>query len=313
MTLTPLWFLLATVVAILALHVWASRRTLRTAAFWLRAAVLVLLGAVALQPALEGSEDPPTPTATDVVLLIDRTTSMGASDYDGGRPRMDGVAADVAGLVAAMPSARYAVVVMDNDARVEVPWTTDTTAVVTFAQTMGWREETFGIGSDISVGKPLAEELLNSSAQSRPQARRYLVYLGDGEQTMEAVPASFDTLAPLLTDAQVWGYGTEQGGQMTLRPDTDEPVERNGVPQLSMIDEAALQQIADDLNGTYIHRTGPGGLDFWPDGTGAAASQTGTPGYSLVWLLALAAAGVLGLDVWFTLRKTRDARREASA
>lgn len=310
MTLTPLWLLLTAVVLVLALHMWASRGTLRTVAVWLRAGVLVLLGAVALQPAIAGSEDPPTPTATDVVLLIDRTTSMGAADYDGQRPRMEGVAADVSALVEAMPSARYSVVVMDNDARIEVPWTTDTTAVVTFAETMGWREETYGIGSDISVGKPVAEQLLTASAESRPQARRFLIYLGDGEQTMEASPASFDTLAPMLTGAQVWGYGTDRGGQMTLRPDTDELVERNGVPQLSMIDEVTLQQIAADLGGPYDHRTTPGGLDFWSDGAGAATGETGTPDYSLSWLLALAAAAVLAVDGWFALRRTREAHRE---
>ncbi len=312
MTLAPLWILLGAVAIIFAVHIWASRKTLRTPAPWLRTGVLALMAAIALQPAIAGSEDTPTPTATDVVLLIDRTTSMGAADHNGQRPRMEGVAADVGDLVAAMPSARYTVVVMDNDARVEVPWTTDTTAVVTFAETMGWREETYGIGSDISVGKPLAEQLLSASAESRPQARRFLVYLGDGEQTMDSSPASFDTLAPLLTGSSVWGYGTEQGGQMTLRRDTDELVERDGVPQLSMIDETTLQQIAEDLGGTYNHRTGPGGLDFWSDGTGQSTGETGTPDRSLSGLLALMAAAVLGVDGWFTLRRTRDARREVS-
>ncbi len=310
MTITPLWFLLAGVVLVLALHVWASRRALRTAAVWLRAGALLLLAAVALQPAVAGNDDPPTPTATDVVLVIDRTTSMGAQDWDGQSPRMDGVAADITALVSAMPSARYSVVVMDNDARVSVPWTTDTTAVVTFAETMGWREESYGIGSDISVGKPVAEHLLEDSAQSRPQARRFVLYLGDGEQTMEAIPASFDTLAPLLTDAKVLGYGTEQGGQMTLRPDTEELVERDGVPQLSYIDETTLQTIAEELGGSYSHRTSPGGLEFWPDGAGAATGDTGTPDYSLAWVLAVAAAAALAVDGWFTLRQAREARRE---
>lgn len=312
MTFDPLWFLLAGSLIVLVLHMWAFRGHLGTPAVWLRAGVLLLLAAISLQPAVTGGEDPPTPTATDVVILIDRTTSMGANDYDGQRPRMEGVAADVGDLVAAMPSARYTVVVMDNDARVEVPWTTDTTAVATFAETMGWREETHGIGSDISVGKPLAEQLLSASAESRPQARRFLLYLGDGEQTMESVPASFDTLAPFLTGSKVWGYGTEKGGQMTLQRDTDELVERDGVPQLSMIDESTLQQIADDLGGTYTHRTSPGGLDFWSDGAGAATGETGTPDYSLTWLLALVAGILLAADGWFTLRRTREARRELS-
>lgn len=310
MTLTPSWPLLIAVVAVLALHIWASRHSLGSGAPWRRAAALLLLAAVALQPAIAGSDDPPTPTATDVVLVIDRTTSMGARDWDGQQPRIDGVAADVAALVAAMPSARYSVVVMDNDSRISVPWTTDTTAVVTFAETVGWREETYGIGSDISVGEPVAEELLADSARSRPQARRFLLYLGDGEQTMEALPASFDPLAPLLTGSLVLGYGTQQGGQMALRPGTDEIVEREGVPQLSHINEAALQQIADELGGSYYHRTTPGGLNFWPDGAGNATGETGTPDYSLAWLLAVAAAAVLAVDGWFTLRMAREARRE---
>ncbi|MEO7588071.1 MAG: VWA domain-containing protein [Arachnia sp.] len=310
MTWAPLWPLLAAVVLALALHVWASRDSLRAGSTWRRLGVLLLLGAVALQPAIAGSNEPPAPTATDVLIVLDRTTSMGAQDWDGQRPRMDGVAADVTALVAAMPSARYSVVVMDNDARVSVPWTTDTTAVVTFAETSGWREESFGIGSDISVGKPLAQQLLEDSSRSRPQARRFLLYLGDGEQTMEAVPASFDTLAPLVNGAMVLGYGTTAGGRMAMRPDTDELVERDGVTQLSSIDEAALQRIADELGGSYHHRTAPGGLQFWADGAGAASGETGTPDYSLAWLLAIAAATVLAVDGWFSIRQARRARKE---
>lgn len=313
MTFFPVWPLLAVTMSVLALHLWASRRSLGTAAVWLRTGALLLLVAIGLQPAIAGSDDPPTPTATDVVLLIDRTTSMGATDYDGQRPRLAGVAEDVAALTTAMPSARYTVVVMDNDARIEVPWTTDTAAVVTYAETMGWREESFGIGSDISVGKPLAEELLQASAVSRPQARRFLLYLGDGEQTIEAAPASFDTLAPLLSGSKVLGYGTQQGGQMTLRAGSEELVQRDGVPQLSKIDESTLQGIADDLGGTYEQRTAPGGIDFWSDGAGAPTGETGTPDYSLSWLLALAIAAVLAVDGWFTLVRARDARKEALA
>lgn len=310
MTLSPSWPLLAAAAAVLAWHLWASRDSLGSRATWLRGLTILLLGAVALQPTITDGDESPTPTATDVVLVIDRTTSMGAQDYDGQRPRLDGVAADINALVSAMPSARYTVVVMDNDARVAVPWTTDTAAVATFAETMGWREESFGIGSDISVGKPLAEQLLSDSAQTRPQARRFLLYFGDGEQTLEASPGSFASLSPVLTDSMVLGYGTTEGGTMALRPDTDALVERDGVPQISRIQEDALQTIADQLGGEYRHRTAPGGLDFWADGAGAATGETGSPAYSLTWLLAIAAAAVMAVDGWFTLRLTRAAYRE---
>ena len=99
------WPLLAAVVLALALHVWASRDSLRAGSTWRRLGVLLLLGAVALQPAIAGSNEPPAPTATDVLIVLDRTTSMGAQDWDGQRPRMDGVAADVTALVAATSDA----------------------------------------------------------------------------------------------------------------------------------------------------------------------------------------------------------------
>lgn len=310
MTISPTWPVLVATLVILALHLWMSRDAFGTASVWLRTGALLVVAVMALQPAIAGGDDTPTPTATDVVLVIDRTTSMGAVDYFGTSPRMTGVAEDVSALVAAMPTARYAVVVMDNDARIEVPWTTDTTAVVSFVETMGWREESYGIGSDISVGKPVAEGLLAGSAEDRPQARRFMLYMGDGEQTMAINPSSFEPLSHLLTDSAVLGYGTETGGEMTLRPDTDELVERDGIPQVSRIDQASLQQISDELGGTYHLRSAPGGLDFWPDGAGAATGDAGVAAYSLSWLLALGAAAVLAIDVWLTTRRTRAARRE---
>lgn len=297
-------------VAVVAV-VWWHRGAARSPSTWARLTVVLLLAGACLQPRVGGEEPPPPPSRADVVVIVDRTTSMAAQDYDGGRPRMTGVAADVEELVAMMPEARYTVVTADNEARIAAPWTTDTRAVVTLARTMGWREEGFGTGSDISAGVPRAESLLGDSARLRPAAARYLVYLGDGEQISEAEPRSFSGLAGLIDDALVLGYGTAEGGVMAMRVDTDELVTRDGVAQRSMIDESRLRGIAEELGGTYLHRAAPGPLTGWvPSHAGLGTGAGGDPGFGVGWLLALAAAAVLGVDVAVVARRARLAWEE---
>lgn len=271
---------------------------------WLRVAALFLSALAAFRP-VAGAEAPDAASAeVDVVIMIDRTTSMGAEDYAGRRPRLDGVAADVASLANAMPAARFGVVVMDNQSRIALPLTTDTAAVVALADTVGWRENAQATGSDIMIGVADAKRLLEQSVESRPRARRYLVYLGDGEQTAPTAPTSGAELAPLLNDAMVLGYGTARGGPMRVRPGSDEYVVRDGVQPMSTIDENNLQAIADQVGGRYLHRDQPGGLEWWtaPPEPGSVVDTSGFP---VAWLLALAALGLLLADTWVTVRDLR--------
>lgn len=311
MTFEPDPLLLAVVALALLAVGWLHRRALRSPSLWLRAVTLLLLAGVALHPRLGGDDSSPPPSGADVVVLVDRTTSMAAQDYNGDRPRMAGVAEDVEALVASLPAARYTVVTSDNDAQIAAPWTTDTSAIITLAKTMGWREEGYGTGSDISAGVPLAQQLLRDSAAQRPEARRYLVYMGDGEQISEQEPRSFEPLRELVDDTLVLGYGTTEGGVMAMRPDTTELVTRDGVAQRSMLDEARLNAIASQLGGTYQHRESPGGLDGWAPLEGQASASDGyEPGVPVGWLLALAAALTLAVDAACTVRRARLARWE---
>lgn len=308
MNLEPDWILLALCGIAVVLTVLTGALRL-----WPRLLVLGLLGVIALQPSWGGEDENSPPSGTDIVLMIDRTTSMAAQDYAGSRPRMDGVAEDVATIVAAMPAARYTVVTFDNEARIAAPWTSDISAIVTLAETMGWREEGYGLGSDISTGLPLVERLLESSEAARPQASRYVVYFGDGEQTSEQAPRSFEPLAPYVDDALVLGYGTDEGGVMAQRVDTEELVTRDGISQLSTIDEANLQQIADDLGARYLHRSAPGDLTLWPDDASTAWAQDQEPAVRWGWVLAPLAALVMGFDLWRTGAAARQARREVTS
>lgn len=277
---------------------------------WLRlSAALLLLGAAA-GPWVD-SAPTPAPAGADVVILVDRTTSMAAQDYNGNQPRMDGVANDLEQLAAAFTQARITVVTADNEARIAAPWTTDASAIVTLGRTMGWREEGFGTGSDISVGVPLAEQLLRASATGRPDVPRYFFYLGDGEQTSAESPASFAGLADVVDGAWVLGYGTSTGGVMARRPDTTELVTHDGVAQRSHIDETALRVIAAQAEGTYLHRSSPSDLALpiqpVPPTALQAPSATATASRQL---LPIGAAVLVVIDVAATSRRARQLRRE---
>lgn len=280
---------------------------------WLRVVAALLMAASVTVPQLTGGEESPAPTGADVVLLVDRTTSMGAQDHAGGQPRMAGVAADIEAIVAALPRARFTVVTSDNEARIAAPWTTDGAAVVTLGRTMGWREEGYGTGSDIAAGAPLAEQLLRASAEARPQAQRYLFYFGDGEQIAPYEPASFAPMAEVLDGAWVLGYGTAEGGVMSLRVDTPELVLRGGEAARSRLDEARLQVVAEQLGGVYQHRVGRGGLTLpaAPEATVGPAARGGSS-LPLGSLLAVAAAAVLAGDLACTARQARRLRAEVT-
>lgn len=301
---------LALVTVALVVTLWWQRRMWRDIHTWLRLMALVLLAGVALQPGFEHASGEEAPTGMDVVLLVDRTTSMAAQDYDGNRPRIEGVAADVEALVGTMPGARYTVVTSDNEARVAAPWTTDGAAVITLARTIGWREEGLGTGSDIAAGLPLAKQLLQDSAAERPGVRRYFVYLGDGEQISKHSPASFAPLRELIDDALVLGYGTSAGGVMAMHVGTDELVTRDGAPAKSKIDEAALRTIAEQTGGSYQHRTAPGALEGWAPAAGASVSEAAHRDTSLAWWLAVGAATMWCADLAVAARRMRGAKEE---
>lgn len=273
------------------------------------AGLLIAILIIGLLPAGSGRNAPAA--NVDVLLVIDRTTSMAAKDYAEGQIRLVGVAEDVKRLVAAMPNSRFAVLVADNQASLALPWTFDVEAVSTLAATVGWRDEAHGSGSDIGVAAKPAADLLAAAAESRPDNKRYFVYFGDGEQTSANEPSSFAPLRPFLDDALVLGYGSEEGAEMLSRPGSEELVTRAGQHPVSRIDEGNLARIADELGASYLHRTGSAEATQLP-----AWSAPSTPQASadlplpLEWLLGLSTLILLLWELWDTAGKVRLLREE---
>lgn len=313
------WPLTIAAIAVVALALFVDIPRLRHRWGWLVLVRHLVLGAlilgVALRPVIGADPIEKSQIRADVVFMVDRTSSMGALDWDGGKPRMNGVAADVAEIVARLDGARFALVVFDNDARLEVPPTTDGMAVVTAVRTLGWREVENGSGSDITVGVPLVAKVLQDAQQRDPQGARLLYYAGDGEQTSAAVPGSMAPLASLVTGGYVMGYGTTAGAQMQRSPADPGVVQYQGKPGISKADPVALEKLAQQFGGHFSLREKPGSAPL--PGT-SLPRQTDTEfrllsSGELYWMLAIGGYLLIVAEIALAAQRWRRARKEARA
>lgn len=222
-----------------------------------RAWLSVLLVVCLAGPSIPGEVEE-TFSNVEIYLVVDRTGSMVAEDYQEDSPRLEGVKADLEALLDATAGSRYAVITWDSSARLELPVTTDSSAVASFVDVLHQEITEFSTGS--SMNRPLAilQQQLEAAAESRPQNLRYVLVFTDGEATDSAdteVSAEWATIGSLIDGGAVFGYGTEAGGQMLSYTrslgQTGEYIKDStvaGEPNAtSSIDQESLQQMADYL------------------------------------------------------------------
>lgn len=272
-------------------------------AWVLRLAAVAACALLALRPGIPGGDAETLATETDVVILVDSTASIAAEDWGDGAPRLDGVRADVAALVAAYPGARFALITFDAAAELRLPLTTDTAALRSALEVLTPEVTQRSRGSSIGIASGLLAQTLEDAAAAAPDRSRMVFYLGDGEQTAEAAPESFRDSAGLVDGGGVLGYGTGQGGRMRVQTGDvggggDEYILDGTQPALSRIDEEALRTIADDLGVAYQHRAAgtPPELPEAPATTTARAAGTTGDATELSWVVALALSALLAAD-----------------
>lgn len=319
MNFFPNWYLVAgaliLVIASIAVLV-AARGPQRArgsrAKQWRHLVVALALLVIAARPTVGNVLTTTYTSGADVVFMIDRTTSMGALDYDGAKPRMDGVRGDVKSLVTSLSGSRFAVIVFDNNARVALPFTTDASAVVSLVEALDWRFAEYGTGSDIAIGMGEAQQLLGESHEQHPELDRYLYYFGDGEQTRDEAPQSMEPLRAYLTGAEVFGYGSAEGARMLVSAtSTDMVQDERGEPAISHMEEENLAAMAEQLGGGYRHRTGPTELEVQiRNPTLIPVTQRDPRGFEVYWIAGLIVAGILAWGLWEDAEVLRRARRQ---
>ncbi len=304
----PLFLLIALFGAAAAAVVWAGVTSTGAGArvLWGGRLLLVLLCFTALlRPGIPGGTSTTLATDTDIVLVVDTTASIVAEDWNGERPRLDGVRADVAQIVDQYPGARFALITFDAAAQLRLPLTTDTSAVTSAMDVLRPEVTANSRGSSIGIAASLLRQTLTAAAESASDRSRMVFYFGDGEQTVSSDPESFADSASRIDGGAVLGYGTEAGGAMRItsgRLDgTDSGyIEYQGAPAKSVVDAENLARIGSELGVPVEMRSADTTLSL-PEAptTSRDYSEAGVAGsvIELYWIPALGVVLLLGLEI----------------
>lgn len=309
MTLLPVlpwWAALAATVVVLGAVGWAAWRATsagRPRLPWILRCLLALcLVAAVWRPGIPGAQAQGATSDLNVFFAVDLTMSSTAEDF-GGRPRIEGMRADMAAIAERLAGAKFAVITFDTKGSVKMPLSADTSALEATAETMRPAYYVYSQGSSITAGADVLRQRLEASAHDAPDRQRVVFYLGDGEQTSASAPAPLGIDRGLVSGGAVLGYGTASGGRMREnspivtgeQPYLADP--RTGGDALSRIDEDALRGLAGQLGVPYVHR-GPGddvepALAQAQPGSLRPTAESGLFGrFELYWIFALAAFGL---------------------
>jgi Ca-activated chloride channel homolog len=292
-----------------------------------RVGIVLALVLILVQPGF-GTRAAPTQVADiEVLVVVDRTRSMAALDYQGG-PRLYGAQADLTALADALPGARFALLTYGSDTELELPFTSDGTTFATAVETLRLEGPFDGSGSATDRPLEAMREVLERADEQHPDRRRMVVFVGDGENTEGGDQQSCDDLEDLVDGGVVLGYGTDEGARMPQADDlSDEDGylydQEAGEDAISRIDEDNLEEIADQLEIDYQHRTAPGGMDEVADGfeaTYAFDEGEGAPAeHDLTWVFGLVLLGLVLVELrswwralWTSHATLQPARKESS-
>ncbi|MBM9459420.1 VWA domain-containing protein [Nocardioides sp. zg-536] len=227
-----------------------------------RIGIVLAFVAVLLRPGF-GQADVATQAADiDVLVVVDRTRSMAALDAADRSPRITAAKADLTALAEEVPGARFGMLAFGAEARLVLPFSTDVNAFRAAVDTLYLEGPKDGVGSRADRPVPELTEVLERVAEQRPDRRRVVVYVGDGEDTGGAAGGedhSFADVADLVAGGVVLGYGTEQGAPMPAAADlsdadglVDDPETNQSA--ISRADPDNLREIAEELDVDYVDR-----------------------------------------------------------
>lgn len=194
-----------------------------------------------------------------VLFVIDNTISMLATDYKDNTERLTAVKADCSYIIDKLYGADFSVITFDNTAKIMSPFTSDTDFAKNTINSIYPMNELYARGSSMNVCKEMLLEVLEQ-IKNKTDGSVAVFFISDGEITNESTLESFTKAAPYIDYGAVLGYGTEQGGKMypksfdgetktALQDESEYPY----TDALSKIDEDNLQQLANDMEISYIN------------------------------------------------------------
>lgn len=195
----------------------------------------------------------------DILFVVDNTISMQANDYGNNKTRLDAVKSDIKYIIDHYEGARFSVISFSNDAKILIPYTTDSNLAFETIDILKPPNEFYARGSSLNTPIDTIIESLNISHKKEDRIR-IIFFISDGEITDDSELESYSKIASLIDNGAVLGYGTKKGGYMIIENsytgkkeyiETYENYKR--VKAISKIDENNLIQIAKDLKVEYVY------------------------------------------------------------
>jgi len=220
------------------------------------AAALVL---AASEPAPEDTPPPPPPTPIDLMIAVDVSHSMTASDTDGAR--IERARALIEGLVEEGVADRVALSIFADWPFGLVPLTDDGDVITFFApwvtpDLVGTRDQ--GTSLPIALGYARAQW----DRRARDDARRIVLIVSDGE-LHEGRAEVLDSVAAVGDDGfEIWtaGIGTAGGAPLFLSGSDGAPLLFDGTQVTAGYDEELLREIATQGRGSFHDVSSESGL-----------------------------------------------------
>lgn len=287
-----------------------------------RLAIVVALVLVLVQPGFGQVKVPTQVADLQVLVVVDRTRSMAAKDYDGDQPRIDGVRQDLKALAHDLPGARFALMTFGYDTRLELPFSDDENAFDAGVDTLTLEQPTAGIGSSVDRPKEDMIQVLRDARAQHPDRRDVVVFVSDGENTSRVPPTSMAEVGKYVEGGVVLGYGTTRGGPMPVADDLGDSAglitdPSTGQTAISHEDPHVLRTLAQQLGVGFVQRDHPGDLSdvarsFKASYVAAPSSENALAAHDLTWVAGLVLLGLVLLELrdgWRALWTTRRALR----
>ena len=265
------------------------------------AVLLLLIGAA--RPGLEANGEQSMTAAgsgqnVNVFFVVDRSPESGLDDYDG-KPRMDGIRADIDTLIERYPGARFAMIAFASRASLDWPLSEDVWSLEPAVAGLTPYAAT-DVPEDAAAAANVLRYQLIAAGQQYRDSTNLVFYFGSGASGSDAPQGEFEPVAGTVEGGAVFGYGALGGGAPAY-------------------DEARLRLIAEQLGLPYVHRQNGQPLPQTRSNTVAAQSSPTTPDVAkrteLYWVFTLIASMLLLCELFLAIReyrRTRMARRSVA-
>jgi len=194
----------------------------------------------------------------DVYFLVDMSASMNATDVP--PSRLSKVKQSLKRLVRELKGERMGLILFTNFAYVQCPLTNDFRALEMYIDILETNQFA-NTGTNLREALVRVAKRFEEDEGTSPDASRTVVLLTDGEDFGEPYQSALNKLKEMNVRIIPVGVGTAQGAKVPQLNDDGKVVgymrDDKGNDAVSTLNQAALQELADDYGTAYVQLSGP--------------------------------------------------------